>query len=200
MPKRGLVSRGGMPAFPRELAVVAGSTACSSFTRTIASSMPTSQMASQNCEDFNYPPLGAAQPLALRAARARAVPAIRRADAPRRAAARAARAGLQPARQHWRALICTSCSDLRSLHRMKFTAHSHRSLADEAHAHRSCRAPPPVWLRWPQLLQGQAAAQPVCCRRWRMLSPPHPVPVLQSRRRQSALGVLALLGRDRRDD
>ena len=40
---------------------MAGSTSCSyagaTFTRTIASAMPASNMASQNWEDFNYPPL-----------------------------------------------------------------------------------------------------------------------------------------------
>ena len=50
-----------MPAFPRELAVMAGSASCSragaTFTRTITSAMPNSQLASQNWEDFNYPPL-----------------------------------------------------------------------------------------------------------------------------------------------
>mmetsp|Transcript_18207 Transcript_18207/g.37080 ORF Transcript_18207/g.37080 Transcript_18207/m.37080 type:complete len:221 (+) Transcript_18207:68-730(+) len=41
-----------MPVFPRELAVVPGST----FTRTVGDSMP-SMITSQNWEDFNYPPL-----------------------------------------------------------------------------------------------------------------------------------------------
>ena len=58
-----------MPGLPRELAVMAGSTSCShagaTFTRTIASAMPTSHtgMASQNCSTvkealFAVPPLG----------------------------------------------------------------------------------------------------------------------------------------------
>ena len=57
------------------------------------------------------------------------------------------------------------------------------------------RGRPQVRLWWLCLLQGQGAAQPLRCRKWRRLPSLHQVQLLLGRWWQPALGVLRVLGK-----